>query len=374
VALIHSEIVARLRRTVVANVLLGHRLKDQPEPRWDGVANVEHAAWALHTWATEALRDSAGSGVVLAVGDSSPLQRRLEEMLRRDGHRVATTTVEDLASKSFPSRENVVIVICTYLDARRIAEVATTVSKDSQLSEIRFEYAGGLYAEREAFSLLDEYSDTWFISPVLLDRPSPYEIYEASLERFEQKCGLRDFLDLYQLLVQIVRDDVPGDIAEFGSYRGHSGYLIARSLQALGSDKRLFMFDTFESFPDESIGVDRFWSRTHDVDYTSVREKFLEFDNVLLVKGDFTETLDGSDLREVALAYVDCDSYRATRYLIDALLPTRISVGGLLVFEDYGHPALLGNRIAVHEGLRKYPGCFQFFSQFSGLYFAMKSR
>jgi hypothetical protein len=253
-----------------------------------------------------------------------------------------------------------------------MTRLAQRLTANAALNTVPFEYVAGVDPERTFFEKYDEYRDTWFVSPVLLDDETPYEIYRESLELFEQKCGLRDFLDLYQILRSAAERSVPGDVAEFGSYRGHSGWLIARSLQALGCDKRLFMFDTFDSFPDESLGVDHFWSGTHDVDFEEVKRKLSPFDNVHLVRGDFTETLASSELARVALAYVDCDSYRATRFLIDALLPERIVAGGALVCEDYGHPALLGNRVAVHESLTGVTNCFRFFSQFSGLYVVVK--
>ena len=313
-----------------------------------------------------------GRGLILTIGDQGALHSRVVAMLREQGHQVEPVDLDAISSWAPTEGTGVAAVLCTFADARRITDSATAVSQHPALEDVRFEYVSGLYDERSTFGRLDEYESTWFISPVLLDEPSPYEIYTESLTKFEQKCGLRDYLDLYQLLAQVVRNGVPGDIAEFGSFRGHSGYLIARSLEALHSDKRLFMFDTFESFPEEPYGVDQFWSATHDVDFESVRAKFATLHQVTMVKGDFTETLDDVDLDTVSLAFVDCDSYRATRYLIDALLPERIVPGGLLVFEDYGHPALLGNRVAVREGMRKYPGSFQFFSQFSGLYIVMK--
>jgi hypothetical protein len=43
-----------------------------------------------------------------------------------------------------------------------------------------------------------------------------------------------------------------------------------------------------------------------------------------------------------------------------------------MVFEDYGHAQLLGNRAAVHNYFDNRPGCVQFFSQFSGCYIVVK--
>jgi hypothetical protein len=314
---------------------------------------------------------------VLSLGEDDALQRALNRSLRRAGVRFRDAGLAQLARWGEPECRNAAMVLCAYADARSLTAAARALARHPCLAGVPMEYVGGLDPERPLFARRDEYRDTFFVSPVLLDQPSPYEIYEESLRKFEQKCGLRDYLDLYQLLRHVVDNRIPGDIAEFGSYRGHSGWLIARTLRALGdSRRRLFMFDMFDTFPEEGLGVDHFWSHSHDVRFEEVRDKLAEFDNVSLVRGDFTRTLVGSQAKRLALAYIDCDSYRATRYLLDTLLGepvgVELSAGGVLACEDYGHPALLGNRAAVHEGLDGRGGGFRFFSQFSGLYIFFK--
>lgn len=339
------------------------------EARWDGVRTPMQAARALASWGSRAC---GNEGWALVVGDGGRVSTELEKLLRDAGVDFRTIELDAIPDWSAPPAGLPSIILCVYPDAQRTTATASLLATHADLQGARFEYVSGLEPERSAFTKLDEYRDTWFMSPLLLDQPSPYEIYEESLQHFEQKCGLRDYLDLYQAISHVIRAGTDGDIAEFGSYRGHSGYLIARTLDALASDKRLFMFDTFESFPEERYGVDRFWSRTHDVDFESVRRKFEGIGRVTMVKGDFTETLATSGIERVALAYIDCDSYRATKFLIDALMPSKIVPGGLLVCEDYGHPALLGNRVAVHEALSRHATGFRWFSQFSGLFIVSK--
>jgi hypothetical protein len=361
-----GQIQQRLRNSGVAESLR-RRLGRAPvgeAARWSGVSSHMQAARSLADWSRQAC---AGGGWVLIVGGTEGLSGPLEELLRDLALEFREIELEALPVWTASDGGVPSIVLCAYTDALRTTATASALAVHAELQDVRFEYVSGLEREGSVFARLDEYRDTWFISPVLLDSPSPYEIYEESLNHFEQKCGLRDYLDLYQALSLAIRSGIDGDIAEFGSYRGHSGYLIARTLDAFGSDKQLFMFDTFESFPEERYGVDRFWSHTHDVDFHSVQGKFEGVGRVTLVKGDFTQTLASSGIGPIALAYIDCDSYRATRFLIDALMPSKIVPGGLLVCEDYGHPALLGNRVAVHEGLSPHPVAFQWFSQFSGL-------
>ena len=264
------------------------------------------------------------------------------------------------------------VVLCTEASPQKIHELASTLLAHPHSTHVPVEYIAGRSEEQQVFARLDEYRDTWFVSPVLLAQPSPYEIYQESLAHFEQKCGLRDFLDLYQLLQQIERQGLDGAVCEFGSFQGHSGWLIARSLEAMGSARAVYLFDMFEGFPAEAAGVDHFWNDSHHVDFAQVRAKFADRSQVNLVQGDFTQTFAENGPRQVALAYIDCDSYRATREMISQVWDHALLPGGLLVCEDYGHPALLGNRIAVEEQLAGRPDAFCFYSQFSGLYIARK--
>ncbi len=362
----------RAKTLTDAILLRSPRLPDARRVLWHGQQHPAQAARSLAERAVCVLAGKSPECWVLSLGDDDGFHARLNRWLRAKDVRFRALTLEKALHLDAQSCEGLVAILGAYSDARRMTHAARLLAQHPLLAAIAFEYGFGLNPEAEIFNRLDEYRDTFFVSPVQLDEPSPYAIYEESLLHFRQKCGLRDYLDLYQLLKSVVRNEVAGDIAEFGSYEGHSGWLMARTLMALGSNKKLFLFDTFEEFPEEPLGVDQFWNRSHPVKFDEVRAKFDGFENVRLIKGDFTETLLSSGLGAIALAYVDCDSYRATRYLLDTLLSGQLSPRGILACEDYGHPALLGNRAAVHEALDGKQGSFQFYSQFSGFYIVLK--
>lgn len=369
-----QRIQHHLRQGTLKDALLG-RFGVMPEHvkvHWYGASDAAQGTRALAKWARIFKANAGPDAWVLSLGNGGAFQQMLNRRLGQQGVSFRSASLEEIMTWDPAQVSGLIAILCAYPDARQMTRTARTLATRPFFVDIPFQYVNGLDREERIFARLDEYRDTFFVSPVLLDDPAPYALYEESLTRFEQKCGLRDYLDLYQLLKAVVDNRVPGDIAEFGSYRGHSGYLIAKTLQVLGSDKRLFMFDTFEEFPAEALGVDHFWNKSHHVDFEDVRAKLANFNNVTLIKGDFTQTLASSGLGSVALAYVDCDSYRATRYLFDALLPEKLSLRGVLACEDYGHPALLGNRAAVHESLDARPGLFRFFCQFSGLYVVVK--
>lgn len=365
-----ARTVGRSRRVHALACRVGW-LPPEERVRWLGARTVGEASRAL---TARAGREMTRPGAwVLLVGADGPLRRSLTRKFTRLGwnHRWASEPRE-FGLAWLDGGEPPACVVATDVKAAATTDAVRHALDDPRLTTVPFEYATGLEPEHMQFRAQDEYADTWFSSPALLADPSPYEIYDASLERFEQKCGLRDYLDLYQLLVSVVERGVAGDVAEFGSYRGHSGWLIAKTLEGLGSDRRVHLFDTFESFPQEEAGVDYFWSGTHEVRLDEVRDKLSEFGAVRMVPGEFEQTVASSGVEQLSLAYVDCDSYRAVRYLSRALFEDRLAPGGVMVFEDYGHPALLGCRVAVHEYFDGRTDCLRFFSQFSGSFVVVK--
>lgn len=369
-----KNIRAHWRRGTLFDALLG-KLGIQRSiwrVKWYGTSNPDLAARALAAHAKATLHEDRNW--VMSLGDNGPFHKKLNVALSGANITFSSFDFNTVQRLTQEDSLGVAAIYCGCANTREVMKCAAIVRAIPALVDAPFEYVSGLDDALHSFDRLDEYKDSHFVSPLLLDDPSPFKLYEESLTLFEQKCGLRDYLDLYQVIKTIVKNRVPGDIAEFGSYKGHSGWLIARTLSALGSDKHLYMFDAFESFPAEDLGIDKFWSRTHIVDFDEVRQKLEGFDNVSLVQGDFTQTLKGSPVNQIALAYIDCDSYRATRFLFDTLLRDGLLTSrGALVCEDYGHPALLGSRLAVHDGVAERTDLLQFFSQFSGLYIAFKA-
>lgn len=309
---------------------------------------------------------------ILVVGGPDAMTRAIHADLAARGMTPVVVTLEALQTDGAPPAAYA-CVICSYTDIRRTTVAARIILADKRLSLLTFEYV--TFPQTSYGTLIAHQHETALdkVSPLPTYSFDPFALYEASLAHFEKKCDIRDYMDVCQLLKGVKDNGVPGDIAEFGAYRGHSGYLLASLMNAFGmEDKRLILFDTFEAFPEEPLGIDRFWSRSHPVDFEAVRRKFRPFPFVTFVKGDFTHTLDAADLEQLAFVYVDCDAYRSSAFLMHHLFPQVLAPGGVMIFEDYGHAQLLGNRAAVHDYFENRTGCIQFFSQFSGCYIVVK--
>lgn len=345
-------------------------LPPEERVRWFGARTAGEATRALTARAARAMQSP--DSWVLMLGSDSAVRRVLRRKFERLGWRHQWAPGVDAVDAAALDGAPPACVILTDLETKPVTQMSRDVLRAPRLSELPLEYVTGLEPEHRQLRRQDEYADDIFVSPVLLAEPSPYELYDRSLRHFEQKCGLRDFLDLYQLIVSVEERGVPGEVVEFGSYRGHSGWLIATTLEALRSEKQVYLFDMFQSFPEERAGIDYFWSGTHEVNLEEVQSKLAGLRSVHIIAGEFQQTVPHSAPDSVALAYVDCDSYRAVSYLAATVFEDRLSDGGMMVFEDYGHPALLGCRVAVHEYFDGRTDCVRFFSQFSGLYVVVK--
>ena len=342
---------------------------DGRDYRWTDPQNVDEAKKYLINRLLSSAQKNDTSRIIL-IGGTKECRKHLADELDQ---RFNVSTCQSYAS--LLKLQNVnwskdVLGIASF-KADEIHSISSNLLRNNQTNLMTVEYAVVPKEENLGISRMFESSND-FISPLHLEKTKFFELYEESCEIFDPKTGIRDFMDLMQGINHVLERKLLGDLAEFGSFKGQSGYLTARFLEEKSSPKKLFMFDAFESFPTESIGVDRFWSETHEVDFTEIRNKFTQLENVQLIKGDFTETLSKTNCDQICLAFVDCDSYRGTRFLINEIFEKRLVPGGIMIFEDYGHASLLGNRIAIHEGFEDRRNAFCFFSQFSGSFFVCK--
>lgn len=152
-----------------------------------------------------------------------------------------------------------------------------------------------------------------------------------------------------------------GDFVELGCYKGETSLLLARILKAYGSDKRLWLYDSFAGLPektveDASTAGEQFKAGELFVSKREVVEKFkrsgLPFP---VIKKAFFEELDpASDLPgKVAFAFCDGDLYGSIKTSLKLVVP-KLADGGVIVVHDYNNPELPGSARAVDEFLRAH--------------------
>lgn len=158
---------------------------------------------------------------------------------------------------------------------------------------------------------------------------------------------------LHRAVRHVVKEQVTGAIVECGTAAGGSAALMALTLKELGARRDVWLFDTFEGLP-APTGKDPAdacqFTGEFRVDLSRVQRTFADFGlSAHFVKGLFRDTLPVSETGSIAVLHVDGDWYES---VMDCLvhLYDRVSPGGIIQFDDYGHWE--GARKAVNEFMR----------------------
>ena len=156
---------------------------------------------------------------------------------------------------------------------------------------------------------------------------------------------------------------IEGDFVECGVWRGGNAIAAAEIFKLHGSDKAVWLFDTFQGMTaptdaDVQVSDGKAASSREIVDILkdcvvsieSVRRNFEMrglTTNVEFVQGDVCESLDYVKLpSKICVLRLDTDWYESTKKELEVLYP-RVPLGGCLIVDDYGHWA--GSKKATDE-------------------------
>ena len=149
---------------------------------------------------------------------------------------------------------------------------------------------------------------------------------------------------LYQLTLQTA--SLEGSLAECGVYRGGTALLFAKSKPA---NKRLYLFDTFAGMPETNPEKDfHLAGDFSDTSLAQVQNLLCGQSNVLFRPGFFPSTAKGLEQETFSLVHCDMDIHSAVLDSCQFFYP-RLCCGGLMIFDDYGHPSCPGAKAAVRE-------------------------
>ena len=166
------------------------------------------------------------------------------------------------------------------------------------------------------------------------------------------------------LAEQIREENIPGDVAELGVFRGDFAALI----NAAFPDRTIHLFDTFEGFPAEDVEIEQAQglSRAKAGDFSEtaadmVEKRLLYPERAVFHKGYFPTTFDGCREKTFAFVSVDADLYAPTAAALP-LFFARLSPGGVLLVHDVNSTQFSGAGKAVREfctewGLLPMPVC-----------------
>ena len=175
--------------------------------------------------------------------------------------------------------------------------------------------------------------------------------------------------------------NIDGDFVECGVWRGGNALIAAAVFKRYKSNRKVWLFDTFEGFTNLSLNktdartltgerlteeiVTFYNKKLYDPNscgnsLDDVKQTFAENDlfdeSIQFIKGDVMETLHGQKIpKSISVLRLDTDLYESTKKEMDVLYP-RLSKGGVLIVDDYGH--VDGARTAVDEyfqGIKEHP-------------------
>jgi hypothetical protein len=167
---------------------------------------------------------------------------------------------------------------------------------------------------------------------------------------------LLNHLEIYNMIL-----DLPGDVLEFGVYKGASvvRLLTFRNLLETEYSRKVVGFDIFGKFPDqlELESDQKFVKRFEAAGGNGISKEELVmhlnnkgFKNYALVKGDILKTipeyLENNPALKISLLHIDVDVYEPTKVILENLWD-RVVPGGILMLDDYG--TVVGETRAVDE-------------------------
>jgi O-methyltransferase len=186
----------------------------------------------------------------------------------------------------------------------------------------RFSEYGRIYLEDEAFlSYYRQFMDV------------------GNWHSLDRKYVLDQFLKLTQ--------DVAGDAAECGTYKGASALRICMAFR--GSDRLVHLFDSFAGLPaPEPCDGDYWVVGALRAPEESLQTTLAGFDNYRVYKGWIPERFQDVADRNFSFVHVDVDLYRPTLDSLEFFYP-RMSPGGLMLMDDYGFTSCPGAKRAADE-------------------------
>lgn len=147
-----------------------------------------------------------------------------------------------------------------------------------------------------------------------------------------------------------------GAVAELGVYRGD----FAKEINRAFPDRKLYLFDTFEGFPEEDLNYEKEHNlllneigmmKTVSIEY--ILQKMPYRENCIIKKGIFPETARGLENEKYAFVNIDADLYKPIYAGLEYFWPRMVDNGYILV-HDYFSFAFDGAKKAIEEFAENY--------------------
>lgn len=169
-------------------------------------------------------------------------------------------------------------------------------------------------------------------------------------------------LAIYEILKQQAK--VPGDIAEFGSWRGANLMFMAKVLEILDplSGKQIHCFESFEGlteFSPEDFSKEEM-RNTYKGSLAELQDLIRLYelqDTIRIHQGLIEDTLPKFDAQNAgtsfSLVYFDADLYKPAVAVLHGC-HSKLVKGGVFLFDEWNYPKWPGEGTAVREFMDQY--------------------
>ena len=157
---------------------------------------------------------------------------------------------------------------------------------------------------------------------------------------------------LVEYLLDTIQNNVDGDVVELGCYVGESSKYIMKTLVETNSNKKLYVYDSFEGLPDLSKWeINTGWRpRTLVTSEDVLTSNFIEnnLPTPIITKGWFKDIPEDRLPEKISFAFLDGDFYDS---IYDSLIKVydRVVDGGYIFFHDYKRNDLPGVEAAIKD-------------------------
>ena len=157
---------------------------------------------------------------------------------------------------------------------------------------------------------------------------------------------------LVEYLLDAIDNNIDGDVVELGCFVGESSKYLMKTLIETKSDKKLYVYDSFEGLPDLSKWeINSGWrprtlSTSEDVLISNFEKNGLP--SPIITKGWFRDIPEDRLPEKISFAFLDGDFYDS---IYDSLVKVydRVVDGGYIFFHDYKRNDLPGVEAAIKD-------------------------
>ena len=150
-----------------------------------------------------------------------------------------------------------------------------------------------------------------------------------------------------------------GDFVDFGGGFGLFSSAIYEYLKFGKLNKKYYLLDSFEGLKDENLlpvemkALDNY--RRFGNYYEEVKEKFKEFQNMIIVPGFVPDTLSEVNVNKVCFVSIDFNCVGPESAALEFIWD-KVIKGGIIIFDDYGFPGHGPQKLA-HDEFAYSKGC-----------------